>query len=271
MALFPASEIEASAAVIRPALRDPRFWAGLVGLGLVLGVAGPFGTLDNLPLLPRLAYWTTMILITGPVGFLLSHTTRRRLQSAGLPRLPASFLSGTLMGLPIAALVLTLNAVFLEPGDVTLGEGELALAIVFLSATVSPVVTLVFFSAPDLPPAAASAASAAARSAPPRLLQRIPEDLQAPLVALTAIDHYTEVVTTRGRCQILLRFSDAVAESAPTLGLRIHRSHWVALDQITAARRDGLRAIVTLTDGRERPVSRGNITALEQAGYLPPR
>lgn len=270
MALLPVSELEASIAVIRPALRDLRFWAGLLGLGLVLGVAGPFGTLDNLPLLPRLAYWTTMILITGPVGFLLSHTTRRRLQSAGLPRLPASFLSGTLMGLPIAALVLGLNALFLDPGDVALGEGELALAIVFLSATVSPVITLIFFSPPDLPPPAAPT-TARADSATPRLLRRIPADLHGPLVALTAIDHYTEVVTTKGRHQILLRFSDAVAESAPTLGLRIHRSHWVALDQIATARRDGLRAIVTLTDGSERPVSRTYVLALEQAGYLPPR
>lgn len=266
MALLPASELEASFAVIRPALRDLRFWAGLAGLGLVLGVAGPFGTLDNLPLLPRLAYWLTMILVTGPVGFLLSHTTRRRLETAGLPRLPASILSGTLMGLPIAALVLGLNALFLESGDVALGEAELALAIVVLSATVSPVVTLVFFSAPELPPP-----SAAGRNATPRLFHRIPADLHAPLVGLSAIDHYTEVVTTKGRHQILLRFSDAVAESAPTLGLRIHRSHWVALDQITAARRDGPRAIVTLSDGRDRPVSRGNVLALEQAGYLPPR
>jgi DNA-binding LytR/AlgR family response regulator len=45
----------------------------------------------------------------------------------------------------------------------------------------------------------------------------------------------------------------------------------VATDQITAARRDGPRAIVTLADGRDYPVSRSHLKALEQTGLLPPR
>jgi hypothetical protein len=41
------------------------------------------------------------------------------------------------------------------------------------------------------------------------------------------------------------------------------------MEQITAARREGPRAIVTLTDGSEYPVSRSHLQALEQTGLLP--
>ena len=106
---------------------------------------------------------------------------------------------------------------------------------------------------------------------PPRLLNRLPKALRGPLIALTATDHYTEVTTTLGSTRLLMRLSDAMAEAAPTPGLRIHRSHWVALDHIRDARRDGPRASITLTNGTELPVSRSHVAALEETGLLPPR
>ncbi|MCB1397271.1 MAG: LytTR family transcriptional regulator, partial [Rhodobacteraceae bacterium] len=85
---------------------------------------------------------------------------------------------------------------------------------------------------------------------------------------LSVQDHYVEVVTTRGRELLLMRLSDAIAETEGCAGLQVHRSHWVALDQVQAAHRDGARAVLTLSDGREIPVSRTYVPAAKEAGLL---
>ena len=87
-------------------------------------------------------------------------------------------------------------------------------------------------------------------------------------MSLSVQDHYVEVTTTKGRELILLRLGDAMAEVGETAGLQVHRSHWVATDQVTAARRDGARAILTMSDGRDIPVSRTYVPAIKEAGLL---
>ena len=104
--------------------------------------------------------------------------------------------------------------------------------------------------------------------APPRLLTRLPLAKRGPLLSLSVQDHYVEVVTTRGRELLLMRLSDAIAETEGCAGLQVHRSHWVALDQVQAAHRDGARAVLTLSDGREIPVSRTYVPAAKEAGLL---
>lgn len=266
-----------------PILRDRRFWAGLTGLGLVLGVAGPFGTVTGLPLLPRMAYWLGMVYLTGSLGLICSRGLGAWLRGLGLPRLLAAIPAGALTGLPIAALVLGINALLLRPGDVALGTLPLALSLVGISVAISVAAALAFHRAPpphaearpalqaDTGPADRPTATGAAPPGLPRLLQRLPDDLRAPLIRLEATDHYTRITTEAGSATILLRFSDAVAESAPIPGLRLHRSHWVARDRIATARRDGPRARVTTRCGSELPVSRAHVPALEAAGLLPPR
>ncbi|MGB1209445.1 MAG: LytTR family DNA-binding domain-containing protein, partial [Paracoccaceae bacterium] len=63
--------------------------------------------------------------------------------------------------------------------------------------------------------------------------------------------------------------ADAIREVGTTPGLQVHRSHWVALSAITAARRDKDRAILTLCSGDDIPVSRANIPKVKEAGLLP--
>lgn len=263
MTLTVPPDIDLALAQLRPILRNSRFWIGLVGLGFALGVAGPFGTVSSLPLLPRLAYWIFMVLLTGAVGLILCRSLSTTLSRTGLPRVIVALLAGLIAGAPITLLVHACNSVLLRPGDVALTPEALTISLFAISAFISVAVSQIFFSAPP-------AASLPPFLPDPMLFARLPNHLRAPLVALTATDHYTEVTTTAGQTRLLIRLSDAITESAPTPGLRIHRSHWVALDQITAARRDGLRAVVTLTDGSERPVSRTFVPALEQTGLLPP-
>lgn len=252
-------------------LRDRRFWAGLTGLGLVLGVAGPFGTVTSLPLLSRIAYWLFMVYLTGPLGLLCTRAFSAGLRRLGLSDLPAGLFAGALTGLPITVLVHGANAILLDPGDLALDAMPLSLSLIGISVAISFAVTMAFHRDPARQPPASLPTAEITEPPSPRLFDRLTPELRAPLISLEATDHYTRVTTDQGSAMVLLRFSDAIAEAAPIPGLRLHRSHWVALDRITAARRDGPRAFVTTTDGRDIPVSRANVPALEEAGLLPPR
>ena len=102
-----------------------------------------------------------------------------------------------------------------------------------------------------------------------RILTRIAHDKRGPLVALSVEDHYVRVQTTKGEDLILMRLSDAIAEVGATPGAQVHRSHWVAFGQVSAARRQGDRAILTLSNGTDIPVSRPNLPRIKEAGLLP--
>jgi hypothetical protein len=265
MALLPAPLIDTALDEMSPILRSKGFWAGLLGLAVVLGVAGPFGTAETVPLLRRMIYWCVIVFTTGPFGFVLGYVGCDIFHAMRLPKWLASIVSGIVAGLPVSAVVFSVNALLLQPGDLALNGLPLVLSIMAISAVMSLATYIAFFANPPAPIPVVMP-----YSAHPRLLDRLPADHRAALIALTATNHYTEVTTSAGTTRLLLRLSDAIAEAAPTPGLRIHRSHWVATDQITAARREGPRAIVTLTDGQEYPVSRSHLSALEQTGLLPP-
>jgi DNA-binding LytR/AlgR family response regulator len=176
----------------------------------------------------------------------------------------AAGLGGAAAGLPVAGLVLVINMAVFGMALVTPGNLTILATTIAVSAIVAMTVQALHPDhASDTPDAPAAAPQ------PPALLARLTLDKRGPLVSLTATDHYTEVTTTRGRDLILIRLADAIAEAAPTPGLRVHRSHWVARDHIAAVRRRDAGAEVTLSDGRVIPVSRGNLPALREAGLLP--
>lgn len=251
-------------------LRDRRFWAALTGVGLVLGLAGPFGTLLTLGRGERVFYWMFMVFLTGPAGLVCSRFVRIRLRMLGIPSLLAGALGGAVTGLPISLLVHGANAILLEPDDIAIDPMSLTLKLIGICIVISVAVTVAFHRGPsptpqpEIEPGAESATQ-------PRLLDRLPEDIRAPLIAIDATDHYTRVITTKGSALLLLRLSDAIVEASPTRGMRIHRSHWIASDHITASRRESLRGFITSADGTERPVSRSYLAAVESAGLLPRR
>lgn len=259
-------------------LRDRRLWIALVALGGVLGLFGPFDTAGALRTLPRIAYWLPVTLVTFTTGIALSALAAAWLRDRGLPGLLAAAIGGAVAGGPVAGLVLLMNKAALGLPLATPANLTIALTTVSVSAVVAVTVHAITGPAvtadvraqtgpvqtgvpiPTAPPSA---------SHPPALLARLPLDKRGPLVSLSATDHYTEVTTTRGRDLILIRLADAIAEAAPTPGLQVHRSHWVARDHVTAVRRRDAGAEVTLSDGRVLPVSRSNIVALKEAGLLP--
>jgi hypothetical protein len=79
---------------------------------------------------------------------------------------------------------------------------------------------------------------------------------------------YVEVLTDRGKSQILMRFSDAMCELDGVEGMQVHRSHWVARDAVQGSRRQNGKLFLLLIDGSEVPVSRGFQQAVTERGYL---
>ena len=103
----------------------------------------------------------------------------------------------------------------------------------------------------------------------PPLLDRLAFDKRGPLVSLSVEDHYVRVRTKKGEEMILMRLGDAIREVGDTPGLQVHRSHWIALDQVTMASRKGDGAVLSLQYGPDIPVSRANVRKIREAGLLP--
>ena len=234
----------------------------LVILGSVaalLAVLGPFDTGQMLTLAPRFAYWLVMAASTYSVGFVVNTSLWPRV-APKLPRPVALGLVGLATGIAITPVIALLNLISFGFWP-SLSEWPALLA-QFL--TIALIITIIFQTL-----SGHLAAADTSRPRAPDVLARLPLDKRGALVAMSSEDHYTRIRTTRGEELVLIRLADAIREAEPVKGLQVHRSHWVALDHIAAARRDGDRAILRLSIGSDIPVSRANVARLREAGLLP--
>ena len=112
--------------------------------------------------------------------------------------------------------------------------------------------------------------SAASRTeAPPKFLERLPLKLRgAEVWAVEAEDHYLRLHTSKGQDLILLRLSDAIDELGGLEGAQVHRSWWVARAAVVEAQRGDGRAVLTLKDGSQVPVSRTYARQLRGRGWI---
>ena len=234
-------------------------WVAMFAVGVILGISGPFGTDDEMRLLPRLAYWLVVVVVTFSSGSLVSSLAERALNGRPVSRWLRYVLVGTAIGVVVTIEVLILNwAAFGLPPNAHEYAVPLLANAIGISIVVSVALDMLETSKPDVTLAQT-----------PALLDRLPFDKRGALVALSVSDHYVEVRTTKGQELLLMRLSDAMRETAPSIGLQVHRSHWIALDAVEAARRDGAKAVLTMADGQEIPVSRTYLSAVKEAGLLP--
>lgn len=241
-------------------------WIGVGAAGVILAFMGPFETQDALGLLPRLFYWLAVVAITFSLGSALSTLVAEVLRA----RMPASLaivIAGTAAGLANFAALLLINWLVFRLGfdDQSYLIG-LAINVVVISIIIAGAYVSIHR---HIETSAAPAPLAATAPEPAKILSRLPIEKRGALLALSVQDHYVEVVTNKGAELILMRLSDAMGEVGDTVGMQVHRSHWVATSAVTGAKRDGARAILTLTDGRDIPASRTYIPALKEAGLLP--
>lgn len=67
---------------------------------------------------------------------------------------------------------------------------------------------------------------------------------------------------------ILMRLSDAIAETAPLARLSPHRSWWTAENGVSRVIRKDGKLIITLKTGQSVPVSRNKAKAVKEAGWI---
>lgn len=79
------------------------------------------------------------------------------------------------------------------------------------------------------------------------------------IIALEADEHYINVFGSGGECKVLYRVGDAVRElDALNIGVRVHRSYWIAPSAIVELERADKRLFVKLANGMRVPVSQAN-------------
>ncbi|WP_204113387.1 LytTR family transcriptional regulator DNA-binding domain-containing protein [Shimia biformata] len=98
----------------------------------------------------------------------------------------------------------------------------------------------------------------------PRLLRRLSAQWEGQIFNLSVEDHLVIVANNHREERLRMRFGDAIDEMDGVLGIRVHRSHWVAQHAIDRIERSKGRVFVALTNGARVPVSRTYLPALER-------
>ena len=102
----------------------------------------------------------------------------------------------------------------------------------------------------------------------PAFLQRAGNLRAADVLALQAEEHYVRVHSSDGAELVHYRFGNAVDEMPAELGLRVHRSWWVAESAVQSAKRGSRRWQLKLATGVAVPVSDSYIKAVRERGWL---
>ncbi len=242
----------------------PRFWAIAIALALVVGIAGPFGTFASLQILPRLAYWfaitvVTFLIATAFTGYLA------RLTGGSGTMMPVRFaVIGFLAGLPVTLFVALVNSILFDR------TGDFGNEILTLLPYICPIAAVIayLYAQFGYSKSGSGGEAAKAENRRPILLDRLPAGKRGRLSHLTVQDHYVEVTTDRGSELVLMRMADAIRETDGINGLQIHRSHWVALDAVTGAHRQEGRLFLAMHDGTRLPVSRSRMDEVRGAGLV---
>ena len=238
-------------------------WRGLisaVAIGLLLGVTGPFGSQHAYAPAVKYAFWMGIAL----AGFGAAVAAERVLPSAASRR-------KTVLGLIAVAAASAVPMTFFVAwamGVVRPGRTFSPLQLLGLFPYVALVQLLIArVISPDdrTAVAAPEEQSAAAPRYPPEFVSKRPAALRRDILALEAEDHYVRVHTLHGSALVLMRLADAAALIDPRLGLRVHRSWWVAKDAVRALERTPGRAIARLVDDTAVPISRAHLPAARTA------
>lgn len=238
-----------------------RAFAVAGAVGVFLALSGAFGTM-SLPLPMRLFYWLTLMFGGSVMGVLLGPFMARR------PKIGEN----RVIAWAVIAAVITVPATIFVWGFTGLVFGGRSLESLpyFFGATgtISAAMTALTMIV-NTPGPATHAPPTGAPPSRVRFLERLPPKLMGAVIhAVQSEDHYLRLHTSKGSDLILVRLSDAVAELEGIEGAQVHRSWWVAREAVTEVRRDNGRVTLVLPGGVEAPVSRPNVKALKDAGWI---
>lgn len=246
-----------------PLLGTAREWvvdlAVAVGVGVLLGLMGPFGSFFNGGAPIRIAYWVGSVVSGMAIIGVLARLALEGARRWGWPPwavLPVIVLVGAVaQGAP-----LRLVAIALWP---PIAQAVPPLAWYAQCVAIATPIVLVYYLVRIRPLARADARAdrAAATSSTVEL------DPGAVLY-LRMEDHYVRIRTPHGSKLEMGPLSRVTAGLASVEGLQTHRSWWVARRAIVGVERDGRNLRLRLVDGEVAPVSRASVAKLRAAGWL---
>ncbi len=256
----------------REHVRHAAFFMAIAGL---LVVIGPFGTGDQ-PVAWRLSYWFCMLAIYGSI--LMPAASKSVIQNNALGKIGLITRSLIILVLSVVPMTIIVHLVdrlasaniggyaraeiqadpfppFL-PMDflqlyvqvltiILLSMGLLSLHIVLRHTHRAGPVAL------DLRPGVA-------------FLSRLPDHIGENLICLQMEDHYLRATTLDGEALVLVRFRDALNELTEYAGLQVHRSWWVASQEIVKFSRKGRRTELLMSNGARIPVSSSFKSTVDQ-------
>ena len=235
-----------------------------IPLGLLLGVAGPFGSYPAFPTATRYAFWLGLT-AAGVVAALAADAV-----------LPVTRLRAGAIRIGAVALVSALPMTFVVAWTMSLvqpGRFFTPQQLPALFACVAAVQLLVVYATTATAPAPSPApddaqsrgraralpepeADAIPAAFPSALLSRLPPGIGRDIIALETEDHYLRVHAAAGTALILMRMADAVALLNPRLGAQVHRRWWVAQGAVADLRTEGQKLSLCLVDQSLVPVGR---------------
>jgi hypothetical protein len=228
-----------------------------LAMAIALALVGAFGSYVVMGLPLRLLHFSTTSLVIGAVAFILLGSLRRYVFAGALPFWTTIFVA--MATAPLGGLIIQQSLRLWVPQALRhVSFGELTAQVLLINLFIGTV-TWVLLRKPGehvdgtpshAQPAQVSDASRAVRAKLPLALR------QAPIVALSAEDHYVRVRTDRGQALILMNFANAVAALGPDAGVRIHRSHWVSRALAAKTTTSGSRNGIRVDDDTVLPVSR---------------
>ncbi len=234
-------------------------WRGLisaVAIGALLGVMGPFGSQTAYAPAVKYAFW----MVVGLAGYAAAAAADRLLPSTSPGRRTATRIvaGAAASGVPLTFCVAWAMGV-IRPGR-TFSLVQL-LGLFPYVALVQLLIARIISPDDQVTVAASAEQPAAAPEYPPEFMSKLPAALRRDIIALEAEDHYVRVHTLHGSALILMRLADAAALIDPRLGLRVHRSWWVAKDGVRTLERTPRRAMARLVDDTAVPISRTHLSA----------
>lgn len=241
------------------AARSPLPYLIWAVLTVVLTVSGPFDTYDSLPEPERALYWAAVVAMSIVIGKAIRIL---------VTRFAGGYHPALRQGLIVSGIALFLGPAVWSFSHATIGPQVPTLFVfvyfVFVVAVCIQIIRHVIARALHPKPSADAPAALSA----PRLLDRIDPALRGEILRLSARNHYLQVQTCKGQVDLLLRFSDGLAEVAGLDGAQVHRSHWVAWKAVATAGRDGDRLFLRMNDERQIPVSRRHEALLAERGLI---
>lgn len=238
------------------------------GIGLILGLLGPFGTYA-MPSAMRLAYWVTFILIGYVIFRPISFVALWLNGATAVPFWIAMAIALLVASFPLSMMIGFMINGFRWQGPM-LGDGFALLYIQVGGIGLGIFLLMRILFPREQPAAHHQSVDARQENAVPKpaLFNRLPRGFPDAILALGVEDHYVRVHAVDRSEMLLMRLGDAIRELEGVEGVQVHRSWWVATRAVASAKRQGRNWRLLLTNGLAIPVARNRVATLKEIGWI---